>query len=128
MQNKKTMNGHIGCTVGEDWPDFERQIRNGMDTIDNVSESMTRLERHLEDLQHLKKLNEISARLQNINDSLIGPATSLERVPFRALWLQFILFFGTMLITAALLIVDRIKDTNTSVDVNSKGLKIETEK
>lgn len=126
MEQKK--NGHFGCAVETDWPEFEQHLRSGMQTVDSLAESMGRLERRLEDLQYLRKLEDISGRLLVINDNLIGPATSLDRVPFRALWLQFVLFFMTMLIIASILIVERVKDTKTSVNVNTKGLSIEAEK
>lgn len=122
---EKTRNGHLGCAVEETWEEFEKDLRKGLHVIENVHDNIERLDSHL---SHLRKLDEISVRLRSINDSLLGSATSLDRVPARALWMQFALFSLTMILSAALLIVDRIKDSNTKVSVDGKGFSVEADK
>lgn len=109
------------CAVDTDWKYFEKDVRRGMDTINKIHGSMTRAELHMSELHHLKQ---IADKLTDINDRLIGPATSLERIPFRVLWIQFVFFFATMVAASTILILDKIKHTDTNVAVGKDGLSI----
>lgn len=118
------VNGHLLCAVDTDWSHFEKDVRSGMGTISNIHNSVTRMELHLTGLDHLTKLDEIAAQLKSLNDNLIGPATSLERIPFKVLWIQFIFFFITLLVCATLFLVERVKNSDIEVTAGSNGLTI----
>lgn len=56
--------------------------------LNDVREGITELLRHTQHLAHLPRVaegvEELNSRIQGVRDDLIGPATSLDRIPMKA--------------------------------------------
>lgn len=118
-------NGHLlTCNLDSDWGAFEKDVREGMDTIRSIHGSVSHMERNIAQLAHLNRLDEIAVTLKSMNENLIKPATSLERIPFKVLWIQFIFFSMTLLVCATLFLVERVQHSDVEVKASTDGLSI----
>lgn len=122
LQQHQEPNGQdFNCPVGDDWRPHREEAKSAMLKVHSMHGMLGGMAAHTPHLAALPEmagtLASIDARLESMNESLVGPATGKKQVPVSVVLLL-------MLVLGAFMIVAFIRDSGMEVDFDSSGFRI----
>lgn len=105
----------LSCVLAENWDAIHTKARDASESIDRMVEGMGEI---------ADKLKELNAQLDHLNRHIVGAAVDGPKKLERVLVVHVSLTVLMMILGGALIVVDRVKHTDTSVGVSSTGFTV----
>jgi hypothetical protein len=107
----------------EEWDGHKEKANEAMARIESMHENMASLVGHA---SHLSKLDTISRHLESMNDNLVGPATSENKISLKAHMLSLCIAGGFILILAIFVLWLLTERSDRKINIGGEsGISIE---
>lgn len=107
----------------EEWDEHRGKANEAMLRIESMHENMASIVGYA---AHLSKLDTISSHLKSMNDNLVGPATSENKISLKAYMISLYVSAGFVLILAVFIIWLLTERSDKKINIGgANGLSIE---